>query len=49
MLNSEEPFAFAGIWREKEDEAGIEPHCVITTTDPNEIAGKIHDRMRRYA
>ncbi|MDQ3818680.1 MAG: SOS response-associated peptidase, partial [Acidobacteriota bacterium] len=32
LLKSEEPFAFAGIWKEEE---GKEPHCAIITTEPN--------------
>lgn len=37
------PFAFAGIWEEGN---GTEPatYAIITTT-PNELVGKIHDRM----
>lgn len=40
-LKSEEPFAFAGIWQEKDDE----PQAVIITTEPNELVGKVHNRM----
>lgn len=40
-LKSEEPFAFAGIWQEKDDE----PQAVIITTDPNKIVEPIHNRM----
>lgn len=40
-LKSEEPFAFAGIWQEKNDE----PQAVIITTDPNEVVEPIHNRM----
>jgi putative SOS response-associated peptidase YedK len=45
LLKSEEPFAFAGIWREQDEEKGKEPHCVIITTDANGVVGKVHDRM----
>lgn len=40
-LKSEEPFAFAGIWQEKDDE----PQAVIITTEPNELVSKVHNRM----
>jgi putative SOS response-associated peptidase YedK len=43
FLKSEEPFAFAGIWREAGE--GSEPHCAIITTDANGIVGRVHDRM----
>jgi putative SOS response-associated peptidase YedK len=45
LLKSEQPFAFAGIWTEQEDEEGKEPHCAIITTEPNRIVGQVHDRM----
>ena len=45
LLKSEEPFAFAGIWREQEGGEGKEPHCVIITTGPNLTVGRVHDRM----
>lgn len=43
------PFAFAGLWEqwwgpEKKDEPPLES-CTIVTTDANELAHKIHDRM----
>lgn len=41
ILKSEEPFAFAGIWQESEDE----PEAVIITTDPNKLVESIHNRM----
>jgi putative SOS response-associated peptidase YedK len=41
VLKSEEPFAFAGIWQEKDDE----PQAVIITTEPNELVGEVHNRM----
>ncbi|NIS35595.1 MAG: SOS response-associated peptidase, partial [Actinobacteria bacterium] len=42
-----EVFAFAGLWaswRDPETEARVVT-CTILTTDPNEVAGRIHDRM----
>jgi putative SOS response-associated peptidase YedK len=45
LLKSEQPFAFAGIWKEQDSEEGKEPHCAIITTEPNGIVGKVHDRM----
>ena len=45
-LNSERPFAFAGLWDRWNDKAGktIES-CAILTTTPNERLASIHDRM----
>jgi len=45
-LNSERPFAFAGLWDWWSDEEGqsIES-CAILTTKPNERLASIHDRM----
>jgi putative SOS response-associated peptidase YedK len=43
LLKSEEPFAFAGIWRENEEDHV--PHCAIITTAANGIVGRVHDRM----
>jgi putative SOS response-associated peptidase YedK len=43
VLKSEEPFAFAGIWRE--DEEGDEPCCAIITTEANSLVRPVHDRM----
>jgi putative SOS response-associated peptidase YedK len=46
QLTSHEPFAFAGIWKEETDEVnGSLPHFSIITTEPNELVGKVHDRM----
>lgn len=42
-LKSGEPFAFAGIWEEDEDLQ--EPTFAILTTEPNELVGRIHNRM----
>jgi putative SOS response-associated peptidase YedK len=43
VLRSEEPFAFAGIWREEEE--GDEPYCAIITTEANSLVKPVHDRM----
>lgn len=41
-----EPFAFAGIWEEYENEAGDIKHTfLILTTEPNSMIKDIHDRM----
>lgn len=42
FLKSEEPFAFAGIWREEEEK---EAYCAIITTEPNRTVANVHDRM----
>jgi putative SOS response-associated peptidase YedK len=45
-LKSNEPFAFAGlydVWRPKDRESIVS--CAIITTTPNELMGRIHDRM----
>jgi putative SOS response-associated peptidase YedK len=45
-LTSEEPFAFAGIWDEFENELGESNHTfLILTTSPNSLVSEIHDRM----
>lgn len=42
-LKDQVPFAFAGLW-ERND--GLEvTSCTIITTEPNEVAGEIHNRM----
>lgn len=44
-LKSELPFAFAGLWeRWDKGESPIES-CTILTTDANEVAAAVHDRM----
>jgi putative SOS response-associated peptidase YedK len=45
LLKSEQPFAFAGIWRAQEGEEGNEAYCAIITTEPNKIVAQVHDRM----
>jgi putative SOS response-associated peptidase YedK len=45
-LTSGEPYAFAGLWdRWKPEEGPALETFTIITTDPNEVAGKVHDRM----
>ena len=45
-LKSKKPFAFAGLWKMEKDEHGKEiPHCVIITTEPNELVEVVHNRM----
>jgi putative SOS response-associated peptidase YedK len=45
-MQSEEPYAFAGLWeRWKPKEGGALESFTILTTDPNELAEKVHDRM----
>ena len=40
------PFAFAGLWESWKDDDGPEIRsCTILTTQPNALAGEIHDRM----
>ncbi|MGF1629163.1 MAG: SOS response-associated peptidase [Kiloniellaceae bacterium] len=42
-LADRQPFAFAGLW---ESNKGLEvTSCTIVTTEPNDVAGKIHNRM----
>lgn len=41
-----EPFAFAGLWEKWEAPDGSNIHsATIITTEPNELMGKIHNRM----
>lgn len=45
-LRTNELFAFAGLWREEKDQAGLlQTTFVIITTEPNSVVGKVHDRM----
>jgi len=40
------PFAIAGLWESWRDPAGNSVEsCTLLTTGPNELVGKIHDRM----
>jgi putative SOS response-associated peptidase YedK len=45
LLKSEQPFAFAGIWRGQDGEEGKEPCCAIITTEPNGLVSQVHNRM----
>jgi putative SOS response-associated peptidase YedK len=42
-LKDQQPFAFAGLW-EANDKLEV-TSCTIITTEPNEVAGEIHNRM----
>ncbi|CAN5816214.1 SOS response-associated peptidase [soil metagenome] len=45
-LKDGEPFAFAGLWESWRVEGGEEIRsCTIITTEPNELAAEIHNRM----
>ena len=45
-LASGEPYAFAGLWeRWKPKEGSVLETFAILTTDPNEVAEKVHNRM----
>ena len=40
------PFAFAGLWESWQEDGSPEIRsCAILTTEPNALAGQIHDRM----
>lgn len=46
ILNEQEPFAFAGLWEEYENEEKELIHTfTIITTEANEVVSPIHDRM----
>jgi putative SOS response-associated peptidase YedK len=46
LLNTEEPFAFAGIWDRIPGSQGESlPHFAIITTASNTLVSTIHDRM----
>ena len=47
QLAGGEPFAFAGLWTQKLDEASGEriDSCTIVTTTPNALVAPVHDRM----
>jgi putative SOS response-associated peptidase YedK len=44
-LASGRVFAFAGLWEPAASLPGAVPTCTILTTEPNELARPIHDRM----
>ena len=46
MLQTGEPFAFAGLWETWRDPTGqIIPSCTIITTEANRLLAPIHHRM----
>jgi len=46
VVKGDEPFAFAGLWERWRKPDDTELHSfVIITTEPNELAREIHDRM----
>ena len=46
QMESQEPFAFAGLWEVWHSKEGdIILTCNIITTEPNELVAKIHNRM----
>lgn len=46
QLKNGQPFAFAGLWETWHEKPGLELHsCTIITCPPNELVGKIHNRM----
>jgi putative SOS response-associated peptidase YedK len=46
ILNSRDPFAFAGLWEEFEDTEGNEIQTfMIFTQESNPLVGEVHDRM----
>ena len=44
-MKSGRPFAFAGLWESWKGDGSEIRSCTILTTNPNEIAGEIHNRM----
>ncbi len=45
QLQDEEPFAFAGLWDQWQNNGRTSSTCAIITTRPNELLAEIHDRM----
>ena len=46
VMDSGEPFAFAGLWESWKDPQGnVVPSCTIITTAANKLLSPIHDRM----
>lgn len=44
-LTDDRPYALAALWSPGKAEKAIPPNFCIVTTAPNELVGKIHDRM----
>lgn len=44
-MEADEPMLFAGLWETWDDEEGPVETCAILTTDANEVAKKVHNRM----
>lgn len=44
-LNSERPFAFAGLWERWQGDDNVVETCTILTTQANELLQPVHDRM----
>lgn len=44
-LPDERPYALAAIWSQGDPKHAIPPNFCIVTTEPNELVGRIHDRM----
>ena len=46
VIESGEPFAFAGLWAVcKDPDGNTVPSCTIITTEANDLLGPIHNRM----
>ncbi len=44
-MKNEQPFTFAGLWETWSDEGEPIESCTILTTDANDLAKAVHDRM----
>jgi putative SOS response-associated peptidase YedK len=44
-LRDDQPFAFAGLWDRWHGPKGLVETCTIITTEANELAKEVHDRM----
>jgi putative SOS response-associated peptidase YedK len=44
-LRDDQPFAFAGLWDRWHGPKGVVETCAIITTEANELAKVVHDRM----
>ena len=45
QLRDEGVFAFAGLWDTWRGEGNSVASCAVITTTPNELVGRVHDRM----